>query len=85
MKILTAIIICTSFFAGCSQKLVYEDVGMDYQKCLEKYGSDSPECRMKTPGTSPVTTRFPVDYVALYNSGPHGKNCYNGPFLNSLI
>jgi len=43
MKILTAIIISAAFFVGCGQKLVYEDVGMDYQKCLEKYGNDSPE------------------------------------------
>ena len=44
MKILIAIIISSAFFVGCSQKLVYDSPGMDYQECLEKYGSDSPEC-----------------------------------------
>ena len=44
MKTLLALVLFIALLSGCGQKLEYKNVGMDYQKCLEKYGNDSPEC-----------------------------------------
>ncbi len=76
MKILTAIIISAAFFAGCGQKLVYEDVGMDYQKCLEKYGSDSPECEEQREAFGRHQEEMPPidDSAANPDPGDYGSN-----------
>ena len=76
MKILTAIIISAAFFVGCGQKLVYEDVGMDYQKCLEKYGNESPECEEQRKAFGRKKEEMPPidDSAANPDPGDYGSN-----------
>ena len=76
MKTLFAIILCTAFLAGCGQKLVYDNPGMDYQKCLEKYGNDSPECEEQRAAYGRYQEEMPPidDSAANPDPGDYGPN-----------
>jgi len=76
MKILIAIIISTTLFVGCGQKLVNEEVGMDYQKCLEKYGNDSPECEEQREAFEQQQEEMPPidDSAANPDPGDYGSD-----------
>ena len=76
MKILIAIILSTPFLIGCGQKMVYDSPGMDYQKCLEKYGSDSPECAQQREAFGQQREEMPPldDSAADPDPGNYGSN-----------
>jgi hypothetical protein len=76
MKILLSIIFCLTVLSACGQKMVWDNPEMDYQKCLEKYGNDSPECEEERAAYGRQQEEMPPidDSAANPDPGDYGPN-----------